>query len=69
MTSHIERRQPSASLITQIDACLLDANSLKGRIDKVMALGKAEGFTELEMGDIVRERDNRLGLPNSTIRY
>lgn len=67
MTS-LERRQPSQNLINGIDTCLLDGKSLKDKMNEVLALGKAEGFTELEMGDIIRQRSRALGLSSSTIR-
>lgn len=57
MAQMLDNKQPSERLVELIDSLKLDLEKfLKPKVDKIFEVGRQEGFTDMEIGNIVRER-------------
>ena len=60
-------KRPSAKLQEKIRACASTFSSLNAIFNEVIEIGKSEGFTPKEIGNLIREEMLRSGLSRRTV--
>jgi hypothetical protein len=70
LTLPAKKRQPSKELQQIVNKIGLNFMTLEDSINEALEVGRKEGFTDIEIGDMIREEFKRLNRPRMTLsRY